>query len=218
LVKYWLHTGFLTVKGQKMAKSLGNFITIQDFLKKYPASWLRFFIIKTHYRSSVDYNEKAILQVKEEVKRITEFVTKIKRIASSNKPSSGVVKKLILETKKEFEKAMEDDFNMPKAIAAIFKLVNKGNSLISEGKTGSANAKEILAWLEKIEEILGVGLIKTQAKIAASDKTKLKDLIERREKYRRQKNWSKADEMRKKIAQLGYQVEDTKEGPKIKKL
>ena len=103
LVKYWLHTGFLTVKGQKMAKSLDNFITIQDFLKKYPRQicFLRLLIvIKTHYRSPIDYNEKSILQTKEEVKRIAEFVGKIKRISRSNKPDSKEIKNLISETKK----------------------------------------------------------------------------------------------------------------------
>jgi cysteinyl-tRNA synthetase len=80
LVKYWLHTGFLTVKGRKMAKSLGNFITIKDFLKRNPSRLLRFFIIKTHYRSPIDYNEKSILQTKEESQRIAEFVEKIKII------------------------------------------------------------------------------------------------------------------------------------------
>ncbi len=215
LVKYWLHTGFLTVKGKKMAKSLGNFITIKDFLKRNPNWLLRFFIIKTHYRSPIDYNEKSILQTKEESERIAEFVGKIKRIGRSNKPESNEIKNLISETKKEFEEAMEDDFNTPKALAAIFKLVNKGNVLISGGKIDAANAKEISALLEKIEEILGIGLTKTHQKIALVDKIKLKDLIEKREKFRQKAQWKLADEMRKKIKKLGYLVEDTKAGPKI---
>ena len=110
---------------------------------------------------------------------------------------------------------MEDDFNTPNAMAVIFKLVNRGNILISEGKIGSNNAKEILTLLDKIEEILGIGLTKTHQKIALNDKAKLKDLIEKREKYRQQKDWKSADELRKKIAQMGYQIEDTKAGPKI---
>jgi len=215
LVKYWLHTGFLTVKGRKMAKSLGNFITIKDFLKRNPNWLLRFFIIKTHYRSPIDYNEKSILQTKEESERIAELVEKIKRISRSSKQNSNEVKKLISETQKEFEKAMEDDFNTPNAMAVIFKLVNRGNILISEGKIGSNNAKEILTLLDKIEEILGIGLTKTRQKIALIDKAKLKDLIELREKYRQQKDWKSADEIRKKIAQMGYQIEDAKTGPKI---
>jgi len=215
LVKYWLHTGFLTVKGRKMAKSLGNFITIKDFLKKNPNWLLRFFVIKTHYRSPIDYNEKSILQTKEESERIAEFVEKIKRISRSSKQDSNEVKKLIFETKKDFEKAMEDDFNTPNAMAVIFKLVNRGNILISEGKIGSNNAKKILTLLDKIEEILGIGLTKPHQKIVLNDKAKLKDLIEKREKYRKLKDWKRADEIRKKIAQMGYQIEDTKSGPKI---
>lgn len=217
LVKYWFHTGFLTVKGQKMAKSLGNFIIIRDFLKKNQSRLLRFLIIKTHYRSPIDYNEKSIEQTKEELKRIATFVTKIKRLAVSKKIDSGISKKLVLETEKEFESAMEDDFNSPEAVAAIFKLISKANVLISESQLGENSAKEILKWLEKIEEIFGVGLVKTHAKIVSGDKNKLKKLAEQREKYRKQKNWQKADEIRKKIARMGYQLEDTKEGPEIKR-
>ena len=230
LVKYWLHTGFLTVKGRKMAKSLGNFITIKDFLKRNPNRLLRFFVIKTHYRSPIDYNEKSILQTKEESERIAEFVGKLKDIissdtraeakvekneCSSSKPDSNIINNLISETKKSFEKAMEDDFNTPKAIAVIFKLVGKGNVLISEDKIGATNAKEILDLLENLEQILGIGLTRTHYKIAQNEKLRLKALIEKREKFRQKAQWKLADEMRKKIKKLGYRIEDTKAGPKI---
>ena len=245
LVKYWLHTGFLTVKGRKMAKSLGNFITIKDFLKEHPNWLLRFFVIKTHYRSPIDYNEKAILQAKEESERISEFVGKLKDIISPDKPDSKLINNsknirspsevkaemkpkssstsppfaslgyLISETKKSFEKAMEDDFNTPKAMALIFKLVNRGNVLISEDKIGATNAKEILDLLEKLEQVLGIGLTKAHYKITQNEKLRLKALIEKREQYRQKAQWKLADKMRKKIKKLGYRIEDTKTGPKI---
>ena len=233
LVKYWLHPGFLTVKGRKMAKSLGNFITIKDFLKRNPNWLLRFFVIKTHYRSPIDYNEKSILQTKEESERIAEFVGKLKDIISSSKPDSKIINNsknirssppfaslgyLISETKKSFEKAMEDDFNTPKAIALIFKLVNRGNVLISEDKIGATNAKEILDLLKKLEQILGIGLTRAHYKITQNEKLKLKDMIEKREKFRQKAQWKLADEMRKKIKKLGYLIEDTRTGTKIKKI
>ncbi len=82
LVKYWLHSGFLTVNGQKMAKSLGNFITIRDFLKENSARFLRFLVVKAHYRSPIDYNEKLILQTKRGLEKIDEFIEKIRNIKS----------------------------------------------------------------------------------------------------------------------------------------
>jgi len=110
---------------------------------------------------------------------------------------------------------MEDDFNTPKAIAVIFKLVGKGNVLISEDKIGATNAKEILDLLENLEQILGIGLTRTHYKIAQNEKLRLKALIEKREKFRQKAQWKLADEMRKKIKKLGYRIEDTKAGPKI---
>ena len=126
-VRYWMHSGSLTVKGQKMAKSLENFILIRDFTKKYSSRLLRFLIAKTHYRSPIDYSEKLLSQVQKELERIDEFVEKLQITKSKSQTDS---KLQITNYKKKFEEAMADDFNTPKAVAAIFELVTKGNSLI----------------------------------------------------------------------------------------
>jgi len=232
MVRYWFHTGFLTVKGQKMAKSLGNFITIRDFLKKHSPRLLRFLIIKNHYRSPIDYSEKAILQTKRELERIDEFVSKIKnpykaepsgfrqraKIKNTNQKSK-IIKNLLLKTEKEFDEAMEDDFNTPKAIAVIFDLVNKGNVLISHNNLTPVGARNILEFLKKIDKIFNFifwGKIKTCLP-AGREKipTEILNLIKEREEYRKKGDFRKADEIRRKIEGLGYHIEDTKEGPKI---
>jgi len=218
LVKYWLHSGFLTVNGQKMAKSLGNFITIRDFLKTGTrtggvgaARILRLFVIKTHYRSPIDYDEKAILQTKREIERIDEFVEKLQ---TTNSKLQTNYKFQITNYEKNFEKAMEDDFNTPKAVAVIFDLVNKGNSLLDQGKISSIGAKNILEFLRKIDKIFNfIFWKKPKEKIPEG----ILKLVKERERYRREGSWQKADEIRKKIKELGYWVEDTKEGPKIKR-
>ena len=257
LVKYWLHSGFLTVKGKKMAKSLGNFITIRDFLNRYSARILRLFVIKTHYRSPIDYDEKAILQTKRELKRIDEFINKLKNRASiygsesknirSSLPFAvtrvgeeedevlfdyqsakrktttknlKLIKSFILKTQRDFERAMADDFNTSKAVASIFNLVNKGNSLIAQNELTQAEARNILDFLKKTDKIFNFIFwekIKT-GRPAGRGKIKLLNLVKQRERYRKEGNWQKADEIRRKIKDLGYQIEDTKEGPKIKKL
>jgi cysteinyl-tRNA synthetase len=213
LVNYWIHSGFLTVKGQKMAKSLGNFITIKDFLKDNPARLLRLLILKSHYRSPVDYNEKLIVQTKKELERIDEFVNKIKNLKLKIKNCSSKFK--ITEYKNNFELAMEDDFNTPKAVAVIFKLVNKGNSLIAKDKLSLSDAKEILKFLKKVDKVFNfIFWKKPKEKIPQG----VMGLIKKREEYRKKGLWRKADEIRKKIQKLGYWVEDTKEGSKIKKI
>ncbi|PIR02210.1 MAG: cysteine--tRNA ligase [Candidatus Nealsonbacteria bacterium CG_4_9_14_0_2_um_filter_37_38] len=227
MVKYWLHSGFLTVKGEKMAKSLGNFITIKDFLKENSPRLLRLFVIKTHYRSPIDYSEKEIEQVKNQLERIDEFVEKFTtyppdfacertRWRAGNlqlTTEKRTVKSLILQTKKEFEKAMEDDFNTPKAIASIFELISQGNSLMNKNVLSQTEAKNILEFLKKIDRFFNfIFWKKPKEKISEN----ILKLVEEREKYRKQKNWEKADEVRKEINKIGYKIEDTKKGPKIK--
>lgn len=212
LVKYWLHTGFLTVKGEKMSKSLGNFITIKDFLKENSARILRLFVIKTHYRSPIDYSQELISQVKKELERIDEFLEKLK---TSNFAKTSIDKNLVSETERDFQTALEDDFNTPKAIASIFDLINQGNSLIAQNKLSQTEAKNILKFLKKVDQVFDfIFWKKTKEKIPAE----ILGLVKERERYRKENQWQKADELRKKIKTLGYWVEDIKEGSKIKKL
>ncbi len=213
LVKYWLHTGFLTVQGQKMAKSLGNFITIKDFLKKHSARILRLFVFKTHYRSPIDYSEKEIEQVKNQLERIDEFIKKIRNPKSEIRNKSKIQ---ISKFEKEFEKAMEDDFNTPKAIAVTFDLVNKGNSLIAQNKLDKIATKDILKFLKKIDKVFNFIFLgeRTAPKIPSF----IKKMVSEREKARKKGDFKLADEIRRKIKQMGYWIEDTGKGPKINKI
>jgi len=210
MVKYWLHTGFLTVNGRKMAKSLGNFITIKDFINRHGARILRFMVLKTNYRSPIDYNEFSVTQAKRELARVDEFIDKLKSIKSqSNK------KGFVLKYKREFEKAMADDFNTPQAMAVTFELINKGNSLINEGNLTKNDSQEILKFFQGIDRFFNFIFWPKMKQVVPK---KIIDLIKQREKYRRQNNWQKADEIRKEITNLGWWVEDTKKGSKLKKV
>ena len=202
LVKYWLHTGFLTVDSQKMSKSLGNFITIKDFLKNHSPRLLRFLIIKSAYRSPIDYNGSAILQAEKELERIDEFVDSLKT-ARTRLPQNIPWK---LETDKKFGNAMDDDFNTPRAIAIIFRLIRQKNSL---------NAKDVLEFLRRADKFFNfIFWPKAKEKIPAE----LSRLAGQRQEYREKKEWHKADEIRKEMKKLGWTVEDTDEGPKVKHL
>ncbi len=213
-VKYWLHSGFLTVRGQKMAKSLGNFVTIRDFITKKSPRILRLLIIKSHYRSPIDYNEKIVKQTEKELEKIDEFVDKLKNLRNKKR-----IKEVNLFSTSAyasvFEEAMKDDFNTPNAIALLFELINKSNSLLDKNQLGKKEAKEILDFLKKIDRIFNVIFeLKSKTKIPE----KIFSLVKERENFRKIGQWKKADELRKKIKELGYWVEDTKEGSKIKKL
>lgn len=197
-VKYWLHTGFLNVKGEKMAKSLGNFITIRDALKRWDAKTLRFFYASTHYRSPIDFSERNLEQAKNALARLNDFFNRIKN--DRGKVSDEDVKK----AKSRFVSAMNDDFNTPQALAVIFdfmRLVNK--------KGGNAKAYNLMLEMDKILNIL-----------TKKDRTpnKILRLAEKREKLRMEKKWREADILRKKLLVEGYIIEDLKEGFNVKRL
>ncbi len=170
---------------------------------------MRFLIIKYHYRSPIDYNEKLISQTENELQRIDEFLEKIK----NTKPKTRINSKFeISKFQKEFDAAMEDDFNTPKAMAVIFDLVNKGNILVAKEQLSVINSKIILEFLRKIDNIFNFIFWKKLKPIIPAE---IKKLVKEREKYRKQKNWRKSDEIRQKIKELGWLVEDTGKGPII---
>lgn len=214
MVKYWMHIGFLTANGEKMSKSLGNFVTIEDFFKNHTPRTLRFFFAKNHYRSPVDYSENAILQAEKELKRIDEFINKVQN--SKLKNQNYDLKPKIAEYQDRFQKAMEDDLNTPEAIAAIFDLISKTNKLLAQNEIGPAGAKNILKFLKKIDKFLG--FIFWSGKEKAETPKPVLQLLKQREKSRQEKNWLEADELRKEIEKSGYKVEDTPTGPTIKKI
>ena len=199
MVKYWMHTGFLNVEGRKMSKSLGNFITVRDALKKYNHKVLRFFYITGHYRSPIDFSEKALEKAKNSLERLNDFVKKAK---TGKKDDPKIVKKI----KENFFKAMDDDFDTVKAFAIIFDFIRTSY----KKKVGG---KKTYTFFKEINKIFGI-LDLEEKKIPVG----IKKLVEEREKARKIKNFQKSDELREKIKQLGYWVEDTNEGPRIKRL
>ena len=212
MVKYWLHTGFLTINGQKMSKSLGNFITIREFLNKHSARLLRFFVLKSHYRSPIDYSEKAILQSQNELERIDEFVEKIQNAKFKIQNFNSKFK--IDKFKNKFEEAMDDDFNTPKAMAVIFELIREVNPMLDKNQITQEEVKQILEFLKFIDEIFGFILKKERVKIPEE----IKKLAQKREILRKEKKWEEADKIREEIKKLGYEIQDTAGGTKIKKL
>lgn len=208
MAKYWLHTGFLTVRGDKMSKSRDNFITIQDFLNKHSVRLLRFLILKSHYRSPLDYTEELLKQTEKELERIDEFVSKLQEARSKNS-----AQEILSKAKTSFKKAMEDDFNTPQALGVLFELIKKGNILLSQQKMNKKEANAILTFFDNIEEVFGCVLQKQRV----STPKEIQQLAQEREKHRIQKDWGKADALRKQIQRLGWEVEDTEKGPKIHK-
>lgn len=208
MAKYWMHVGFLTIEGQKMSKSLGNFITINDFLKRHPANYLRFFALKNLWRSPVDYFESTMIEVRSAVEKIEEFLRKLKTPASAKSLLSNA--KLVKSLRTDFYKHLNDDFNTPKAFAVLFDFIKKENSYLDKNLICKKDAKEIYGFFEEINDIFSIIDFK---KVNRAIPAKIKKLVQAREKYRKNQEWQKADQMRQEIEKQGFVIEDTKDGP-----
>ncbi|MEK7579779.1 MAG: cysteine--tRNA ligase [Patescibacteria group bacterium] len=212
-VKYWLHSGFVTVDGQKMSKSLGNFITIREVLQEYPPEALRFMIASSHYRSPVAYSEDLIKSSEAAIQRIIELKDKLDLLKkSSNAEDLDIgVENLIKTAREKFEEKMDDDFNTPEAVAVIFDFIRMVNGLIDENKISKKSADKILKFIEELDKVLGV--IPEKKSIPAE----ISKLVQTREKLRKNKEWLEADKIRDRIQEGGYSIEDTLYGPLVKK-
>lgn len=210
-VKYWLHSGTLTINGEKMSKSLGNFITTKEALKNHPPEAIRFFSISTHYRSPIDYSEKNLKQAEAAIERIQEFLFKLENLKSKSSDKDEEVKRKLKETKKTFDDFMDNDFSTPKAIASLFEFIREINPLIDKGLIGKKVAKEIIKYFDDIDKVLGI-IPKTKYALSSE----IEKLAKQREKFRKEKNYEKADELRAQIENLGYEIEDTIYGPLIR--
>jgi len=211
-VKYWLHTGFLTINKEKMSKSLKNFTSIDEFLANTEdgARVLRLLIIKNHYRSPIEFNEKIVDQAKREIKSFDEFIERLQRV--EKKEQKNRLK--IDQFQKAFKQAMDDDFNTPKALGVIFTLIKQANILLDKDQLSKEDVKNIQIFLKNVDNIFGFIFGGAKKNIPP----KVAALVKEREKYREMKDFAKADELRAEIKKLGYIVDDTPHGPVVKKI
>lgn len=214
--RYWIHNGLLTINSEKMAKSLGNYITIKDFIAKYKdPDYLKLLFLNTHYRHPVDYTDGKISEMKSQKERFVILFDKLDRITAQGSKIKGKRDKATGEFEKKFEMAMDDDFNTPLALAALFDLVTYANKLIQgkdvftkDEQSDAADIKKILA---QLTGVLGLRLSKGVEEAGISEKD-ISKLIDERNAARRAKDFSKADEIRKKLSAKDIILEDNKGG------
>ena len=206
--KYWIHHGLLTINGQKMAKSLGNFVTIKDFLAKFKdPGLLKFFFLTAHYRSAIDYNEERIEEARQALGRVRILTDKLdKKIGRSFTFLESKIKEIV-EISNRFGEAIEDDFNTPQALAALFDLVNAANKNIEDKRFCRQAKRE----LESMLTVLGISLKAKQESAGVSEEEINKKIIER-ENARKNKDFILSDKIRKQLEEQSVVLEDTKEG------
>ncbi len=211
MVKYWMHTGFLNVSGEKMSKSLGNFITITKLLKEYDPQVFRFFVLSTHYRSPIDFSNEALRQSQNSLKRIHKLMETIdglieSQIDEKNETDEDYREKLE-DTKKEFLDAMDNDFNTPVALSALFNFIRDINKGISEENISKNVFKEIKEVLNEFGDILGISFF-VKSKKESSTEGLIQILVDVRERLRAKKEYELSDEIRSKLGDLDINLED----------
>lgn len=210
-VRYWFHNEWVLVEGKKMAKRYKNFYTLRDVLSKgYSAKAVRYLLMSAHYRSQLNFTFNGLKDAETTVNRLLEFMEKLDEIKGGKHNQN--IPQLIEDVKKKFESAMDDDLNMPLALSAIHEFVSEINKAIADGNLDEKNAKEVKEIMLDFDKVLGI-LEYEKAEVPEE----IKKLIEEREKLRKQKQFEKADEIREKIRQLGWEVQDTPDGPKVRK-
>jgi cysteinyl-tRNA synthetase len=198
MANYWIHNGFVNVDDEKMSKSLGNFFTLKNVLKKYSGEVIRFFVYKSHYRSPLNYSDQNLNDAKAAVEKIYIALRPYKCIQVDLDWSKASLSKI--------KDALDDDFNSPKAISIIFELINQLNK-------GANNdlANEIYSVLKALG-LMAIPQEEFFTKSSKIDHDQIEELIQQRAQAKLQKDYQKADELRTEIDSLGVVLEDTANG------
>jgi len=193
-VKYWLHGAFLLSKGEKISKSKGGLYTIAELEEKgFPALVYRYFVLTAHYKKQLNFSLKNLENAQNAYNRLKNIISEIKND-----------KKIHHNSLRDFEQAINNDLDMPKALQVLWKLVRDDNA---QGKYNT---------IKKMDEVLSLNLLKKEKKSIIPNK--IRKLVGDREKARAKKDWKKADKLRDEIKSLGYQIDDTGNGAKVSKI
>ncbi len=205
--RYWMHNGFVTVDNEKMSKSLGNFFTIRDVLKKYDARTVRFFLLSTQYRQPINFADTLLDQAKNGLERLYDFMGMLTKTEHIPGTIRAEVKKALATAQKGFENCMDDDFDISGALGHVFDCVKEIYRFNNDKKLTTGEAKQILGCIKKVDSVLNV-LAHKEENIDAD----IKKLIAQREAARKKKDWKTADKIRDELAQQGIRLDDTPDG------
>ena len=213
IAKYWMHNGFVNINGEKMSKSLGNSFFIKDALKHYHGEILRNYLISTHYRSILSFSQEDLLSSKKRLDKIYRLKKRIGFIACFDSQKD-------LMPKNDFQnsllEALCDDLNISKALAILESMLSESNQKIDASPKDKTLKNEIAQNLEFIASLLGIGVMNAneyfQLGVDEKQKLEIQALIEQRSEAKKQKDYTKADEIRSKLQSMGIVILDTAEG------
>jgi cysteinyl-tRNA synthetase len=210
-VRYWLHCAHLLVDGQKMAKSLGNFYTVPDVLARgYTGRELRYALLRVHYRVPLNFTWEGMNEARESLGRIDEWLARLTELAGKENAERSTPNAQHRIERTDFEDALDDDLNISAALGFLFESIRETNRAMDQNELDAASAIAWLDWWKRINTVLD---LEAETDVAIPDE--VAELAHQRENARREKNWKRSDELRERIAALGWEVRDTKDGAKL---
>ncbi len=215
-VRYWMHNGFINIDNEKMSKSLNNFFTVRDIAAQYDLEAVRMFMLSAHYRSPVNFSKDMIAQAHASLTRLYTardqfaFLLQAAPERELALEESEFVQR-VQKTRERFDQAMDDDLNTADAIGALFELVRDGNVTLNAGSAKGA-VKAALDMLLSLADVLGLLLKKGD-----SLPDEVQQLVDRRAAARKDRDWKMSDTLRDEIKALGYILEDTPQGQKVRR-
>ena len=209
-VRYWLHCAHLVVEGKKMSKSLGNFFTLRDLLEKgiNPLA-IRWVLAATHYRQPNNFSFDAVEAADSALGRIRDFRIRLGEVRGEG----GGHQDSIAACEEAFTAAMDDDLNISGALGAVFDFVRDTNKVLDEGGMGAAGAQASLRLLDRLDDVTGLFAPPTTAEAPQE----VLDKVSARQQARRDKDFVRADALRDELAAAGWILEDTPDGPRVKR-
>ncbi|KLD98951.1 cysteine--tRNA ligase [Aliarcobacter butzleri] len=213
LAKYWMHNGFVNINGEKMSKSLGNSFFLKDVLKSYSGEVIRFYLMSTHYRADLSFNEEDLIASKKRLDKIYRLKKRVYGIEDSS-----VNKKF----KEDILNALNDDINTSIALSVIDEMINSANDKLDSNPKDKNLKKELISNINFIEEVLGIGgndaYAYFQFGIDESTKEKIEDLILKRNEAKKAKDFQTADTLRDELSSMDISLMDTINGTVWEKL
>jgi cysteinyl-tRNA synthetase len=210
MARYWLHNAFLNIDNEKMSKSLNNGILVRDILKKVKPQAFRFFMLSAHYRNPLNYSDESIKAASHSLERIHNCYANLQHRlrAASQGEADEAIRSRIADIHAVFEAKMNDDFNTPDAITAMFELVSEANLYLQRDRVTAATVELLLEAFRRMDAVLG---LLPSAEEGLLDE-EVERLIAERTEARKAKNWARADEIRDLLTQQGIILEDTPQG------
>ncbi|WP_323597402.1 cysteine--tRNA ligase [Aliarcobacter butzleri] len=213
LAKYWMHNGFVNINGEKMSKSLGNSFFLKDILKSYSGEVIRFYLMSTHYRADLSFNEEDLIASKKRLDKIYRLKKRVYGVENSS-----VNKKF----KEDILNALNDDINTSIALSVIDEMINSANDKLDSNPKDKNLKKEFISNINFIEEVLGIGgndaYAYFQFGIDESTKEKIEDLILKRNEAKKTKDFETADKLRDELSSMDISLMDTVNGTVWEKL